>query len=88
MTAIYSALVSHKHGHNIYTADDPELLEQVVYHRYVLEWWDQVRRLDDVDTPQDAREAIELYFQENEVEFIEFFDGQLWTEGDLQEVAV
>ena len=59
---IHIAVVSHRHGVNLYASKTEKGLEQKLYE-YVCEWWSQSDRLPE-EPPKDHTKAIQMYFED------------------------
>jgi len=66
MPQIYTALITHKHGVDVYTHSTRRGRDDAVYD-FVTDWWDD--EMGDTPLPESKGEAVRLYFEENESEF-------------------
>ena len=66
---IYTAIVSHEFGNDLYLATTMAELYAELYE-YVSEWWSHDLP-EDLDIPKDKVEAVKLYFAEHESETLD-----------------
>ena len=65
MESIWLGLVHHRHGINTYAGRTREALNEELYE-YIVENWDELNGAEDFpkNPPENAEEAIQLYFNE------------------------
>lgn len=73
---VHVAVISHRHGNNLYAGRTYRALQQQIYD-YVVEWWDE-HNMDGEPDPADMATTIERYFEDHSSE---------WLEVDIVEMA-
>ncbi len=82
MTTIHTALITTKHGTDVYASRTHEgLIKQVA--AWCREWWDDAVRYHEYaedfpeSPPEDDNKAWRLYFEDNEFEFLDIGTTEL-----------
>lgn len=71
---VYGALVNHENGIDTYLSLSREIVNQKVFD-FVEAWWDE--ELPYEKMPEDRQEAIDMYFELVEKEYIDVFAGTI-----------
>ena len=75
---LYTCVITHRHGTDIYNELDPKRLTERLYE-YVVSNWDEILSVgEDREVPEDRSAAIEEYFDRHPTEYYE------WPEEDLE----
>lgn len=66
---VHVAVISHRHGNNLYAGTTYRALQQQIYD-YVVEWWDESNAEGSPDE-SDMESTIERYFEDSDTEWLE-----------------